>query len=549
MAANLAGVQEYLKALRARTSSQKKAYGEQSSQCKNKRLTSGDGLRMRETVVLNSSAGNRFTSSAALLAALAVIAFFSFYRLEQLPLDTVDESTHISVSQEMFYSGDYFRPSLQGLPYLQKPPLKFWITQLSLRAFGDSLFAHRFVDGCGIALAAGALYTLVLLLSGSHFGALLGVVALFSSHSLLFSHGIRNATQESLLLAFHSLAGLSAVTLISKLEQRDYAKAEYLALVFGLFTGGALLLKSLFGIFPLAAFVLFSPWQRKQRHRYLHCALLAGLAAALFAVPYFVFVFVRETHGFQKLFLFEIWNRIFSGYNNSEQPFFYLQKLTRGEYLSPFILIAALTWAGSSAWIQKDNRVAFLLCWLITVCVSISIAKSRLIHYSYPAFIPAIALIGMYSSELWRKAGDTHRTFNLRVCCSTGLFAILALLAVQLHQNVRYITGPHPLTTNQQTLFTVSTLAKQEKEYLPVYVIGNARLARSEWVYANPLRAREIHLDILPNLMQKNSSAILIVKPRLLDRLRQRYRIQVIGELPANIDRPKMLMAVRANAI
>src|SRR5262249_52987323 len=47
-----------------------------------------------------------------------------------------DEGRYAEIPREMLVRGDWIVPYLQGEPYLDKPPLLYWLVNLSYRAFG-----------------------------------------------------------------------------------------------------------------------------------------------------------------------------------------------------------------------------------------------------------------------------------------------------------------------------------------------------------------------------------------------------------------------------
>lgn len=56
---------------------------------------------------------------------------------------TRDCSKYATVAREIFESGDYFHLKVHGEPYLQKPPMLFWMGALSFQIFGLSNFAFK----------------------------------------------------------------------------------------------------------------------------------------------------------------------------------------------------------------------------------------------------------------------------------------------------------------------------------------------------------------------------------------------------------------------
>src|SRR5439155_4878644 len=57
-------------------------------------------------------------------------------------LDDAD-STHAEAAREMLTSGDYVTLHVNGVRYLEKAPLPYWLAALSYRAFGVSEFSTR----------------------------------------------------------------------------------------------------------------------------------------------------------------------------------------------------------------------------------------------------------------------------------------------------------------------------------------------------------------------------------------------------------------------
>ena len=59
------------------------------------------------------------------------------------PLFNPDEGRYAEIPREMAGGGDWVIPHLNGLAYVEKPPLQYWATALSYRALGPSEFAAR----------------------------------------------------------------------------------------------------------------------------------------------------------------------------------------------------------------------------------------------------------------------------------------------------------------------------------------------------------------------------------------------------------------------
>jgi len=94
-------------------------------------------------------------SSVWVILALAWFATLAFR-----PLLEPDESRYAQIPREMLQRGDAVVPTLQGEPYLDKPPLTYWLIALSYKAFGVSPEAARLVPAVCVHLTVLAVYLL-----------------------------------------------------------------------------------------------------------------------------------------------------------------------------------------------------------------------------------------------------------------------------------------------------------------------------------------------------------------------------------------------------
>ena len=77
------------------------------------------------------------------LALLLVVALPLLLIELDLPFLDPDEGLYGDIAREMLTSRDWVVPSFNGLPYLEKPPLYFWLSTLTLRLDGDGEWALR----------------------------------------------------------------------------------------------------------------------------------------------------------------------------------------------------------------------------------------------------------------------------------------------------------------------------------------------------------------------------------------------------------------------
>src|SRR5260370_37245110 len=61
-----------------------------------------------------------------------------------------DEGRYAEIPREMLARGEWIVPSLQGEPYLDKPPLMYWLVMLSFRFFGEHDWSARLIPALAI---------------------------------------------------------------------------------------------------------------------------------------------------------------------------------------------------------------------------------------------------------------------------------------------------------------------------------------------------------------------------------------------------------------
>src|SRR5712692_1958551 len=79
--------------------------------------------------------------TVTILLALSILLFFPKL---SMPFLDPDEGLYATIAQEMLNGGDWVIPHVNGLPYMEKPPLYFWLTALTFWFVGPSEWATRF---------------------------------------------------------------------------------------------------------------------------------------------------------------------------------------------------------------------------------------------------------------------------------------------------------------------------------------------------------------------------------------------------------------------
>jgi len=311
---------------------------------------------------------------STLTAWLVLAAIFAAVQLGSLftpPLLDDADASHAQAAQHMAQSGDWVTLKVDGIRYLEKPPLPYWMEAVLYRIFGENVFATRLPN----SLAILGMAWLVWLWAGRAWGRRAGFYAalgvLTSIGPFLFT---RFAIPEALLSFFLLFALYSFITgLESRRPIRFYGMWASLALALltkGLiaplfFIAAAVPLLLLSGLWrrwrdlkPLTGLLLFlaiaAPWH-----------ILAGLANPDQGHPVGNHPTPGNVHGFwyfyflnEHVFRF-LGTRFPHDYNRMPVLWYWLAHLV---WLFPWSLflpaVVVVAWRSRHSWLQHLHRDA-----------------------------------------------------------------------------------------------------------------------------------------------------------------------------------------------
>jgi len=352
---------------------------------------------------------DRFVTRRAILLFLGCLALLYFSGLGTIPLLEPDEGRYAEIPREMLASGDFVTPHLNGVAYLEKPPLYYWGTALSLRIFGETEFGAR---GFTAAVSlAGLLLTFWMgaVLSDRRTGLYAAIVLATS----LYHYAVGRLNTLDMTLAVTLILAIfpAYLYLSGKRNGRGWLFLSYGA------AGLAFLTKGLVGIvFPAAILLLWLLFTR--RHRQIGSALsptgiLLFLAVSL---PWVVLV-QRENPDFLWFFFVrEQFLRYTTAIHHHTEPFWYFLPILVAGFLPwlAFLRRAALAVrAAGEPFLERDDLI-FLLVWILFILLFFSFSQSKLATYVAPIFSPLALLFGRALS-LWvdREDGSVRCRFPL----------------------------------------------------------------------------------------------------------------------------------------
>jgi 4-amino-4-deoxy-L-arabinose transferase-like glycosyltransferase len=370
---------------------------------------------------------------------VAVLSLFYFFYLGHYPLFTPDEGRYSEVAREMVVTGDYITPRVNGVAFLDKPILYYWLQSLAILLFGIKEWALRFFPamlgmfGCVMTYVCGRRL----------FDRRTGIFsALILATSPLYFGGSHYANLDLEVAVFISCTLLCFITAI---QSHGKARSIFLFAAY-VFSALAMLTKGLIGVaFPS---LIAGSWMLLQGRLALlkNIHLLAGILLFIAIVlPWYVLVQKANPEFLHFFFVTQHVTRFLSGaeFNNKTAVWFYLPIIVGGFFPWTIFLVQSM-----AKQIKEANPVGvYLLLWAGIITLFFSIPHSKLIGYILPVF-PALALLtGNYLAEASRKAKKIFLLFTILLAFSTAGLITLMCYANYLNRNTA-----KPITTALQTI-------------------------------------------------------------------------------------------------
>ncbi|TWU59747.1 Undecaprenyl phosphate-alpha-4-amino-4-deoxy-L-arabinose arabinosyl transferase [Rubripirellula tenax] len=351
------------------------------------------------------------------------------------PLIEPDETRYAQIAIEMIDSGDWVTPTLAGKPYLDKPPLMYWLTAASIGLLGPTEFSSRLPA----VLSAMATVGLVFVLGRRIVGAR---AAWLGAMSLLLCGGFVIAGRFLILdslLAFFVVLSLLAGYLAVREERHRWAwwVLSGSACALGVLTKGPVSL--LLCAPPLVA----SGWLRRDqsRVRLVHWAAFV-VPMFLVCVPWYVAVWKSNPDFGDYFFLEHNLNRFTKGSNHRAPFWFYVPTLFAAMFPTSLLLPSLGVFLFSRSDQNRRLRtkdLGYLACASVWILAFFSFASCKLPTYILPA-LPMISLMMgvMLDQTVFQPQVTSRITSYLRPFPQRASLILVFTLAVVASVDVWY---------------------------------------------------------------------------------------------------------------
>lgn len=370
---------------------------------------------------MNSDA-KRETYAVGLLVALTAAIYVGSAGIPAL-LDDAD-SFYAEVAREMTLRHDWITPYANTLRYLEKPPLFYWLIQLSYKLFGAM---NAFTARLPTALAVTALVFVTYKIGKRLFGFRAG---LFGGLALATSVGMFLFTRIILPDALFTLMLSLLVYWFVRWDQAE-RKAGPLLWMY-VFAALAVLAKGLIGVAFPAGIILVTLTATGRWKDAMRLVSFKGILLFLaIAAPWHILIGMRNPGFFRFYFI-------------NEHLLRFLGKRYPMDYgtvpLIPFWLLHAVWLFPWSAWLltlcwppnfrralaERGRGFVLLLAWALTILVFFSFS-SRLEYYTLPAF-PALALLAGAQFDSFQERGA--RWPGIVLACGVGALTGITLIVI-----------------------------------------------------------------------------------------------------------------------
>jgi 4-amino-4-deoxy-L-arabinose transferase-like glycosyltransferase len=325
----------------------------------------------------------RWTSLLWLLLMPGLLLYVSM----AFPLFEPDEGRYAEIPREMLARGEWVVPYLNSEPYLDKPPLLYWLVMLSFRVFGIHDWSARLVP----ALAVHATILLVYLFGRRR----VGERAAFRG-ALLLALAPAFVSIGRLLVIDGLLSLCVALVMFASWEALNGGRWRSVWwLIAGLAAGLGILSKGPVVLILTLPPLALSQWLRSKPIYVLSWNSSIFLAATVaVALPWYVAICVRLPH-FAGYFL---WQhnllRFLSPFDHLEPFWYYLPILILGFLPGTLLLPSFIRFLITGQTAIRQLRGPSLGCFLLAGCWCVlffSLSGCKLPTYILPAF-PFLAL-------------------------------------------------------------------------------------------------------------------------------------------------------------
>ena len=359
-----------------------------------------------------SFSGNMLRHAGILL----VVAFFTlFFRLGGLPLTGPDEPRYARIAEEMRDGGTWVTPILERKPWLEKPPLYYWIARPFYSVFDSPEIAAR----AGTAICALFTAFAVYWAGGVIWTPLAGKISALILLTTLGLAGFGRSATTDMPFACCLTVAMAILAVATEKELGGKVFAAYIFLGLAVLGKGPVAV-----VLAVGAALIF--WLFDERGGAIRrWRPISGLLiAAAIALPWFWLAFRENGYAFiSTFFINHNLARYATDIHHHTQPFYY--------YL-PVLIALFFPWSGwlpallplsfrdsLRDWRKWRSGPLFIASWFFFPIFFFSLSGSKLPGYILPSLPPLALILG---SRLAKAIQEKREIPRLRAALWAQLF-------------------------------------------------------------------------------------------------------------------------------
>lgn len=306
------------------------------------------------------------------------------------PLMPVNETRYVGVAWEMWHSGSWIVPLLNGEPYSHKPPLLFWLIHAGWALFGVNEITPRLV---GPAFALGSLF-LIRAVARRLFPArpVIASLAPWILAGTIYWLGFATMTMFDQLVVFFVLLGIFGLLELGQGRRRGWLWL-FLAAALGVLSKGP------FALIYLVPLTVVAPWWAgvEVSWRWFFQAGAVGFLGSCVALGWALWAAQLGGPAYAEAILWrQMAGRAVDAFAHAQPIYYYVWVLPLlflpWTLILPGVLRRVWTARGSGQSPWPDPRFArLMLAWVLVPFGLLSLASGKLPHYLLPV-IPALSL-------------------------------------------------------------------------------------------------------------------------------------------------------------
>ena len=359
---------------------------------------------------------------AALLLAMFLLG------LDSAPYFADGEARYIQNAWAMVQNSDWLVPTFNSENFIDKPPLSFWLTALSIQTFGSDVFFARLPHALMMTALCLMIFAFGKKFYGRHTALLASLIMASCAMGFIASQVVMTDLAFSLSLSATLFAFLYAHLTASKLKRELFLMLMFVSAAL------AMLAKGLIGIFFPAMIIgswiaLTWQWRLVLRSR----LILGTLLFVAITAPWHILIGQRLDEFYQYYFVNQHFERFLTDRHNRDKFFgFFLLVLGIGLLPWTMFFIQALKekWQNIRDKKEIKNIDLYLVLWFALPLAFFSLSSSKLPLYILPIFPPAALIIGSYLSNIWQR--QATKEFYIGVYGVAGFLILLSTAFIVL---------------------------------------------------------------------------------------------------------------------